>query len=175
MADRTAADPPSPFVTHRAERLGPGRDRRVLDVAMGRGRHALVFGALGFHVFGVDRRLDAVRDAARLAVARGLSIAGWCADLTISTLPHQRFDVIVVTRYLQRDLFEGLTRALVPGGVMLYETFTIGQRVHGRGPTSDNHLLRPGELREAFTELEVIFYEEVEVPDAVARLVARRR
>jgi SAM-dependent methyltransferase len=142
---------------------------------MGRGRHALLLARLGFRVFGVDRRLDSVSEAVHAARDRRLTVLGWCADLTAAGLPRERFDLVVVAKYLQRDLFHDLSRALLPGGVLLYETFTRQQRTHRRGPTSDAHLLRPGELREAFRELDQLFYEEIEGSDALARLVARRR
>ena len=63
---------------------------------------------------------------------------------------------------------------MVPGGVVLYETFTIAQREHGRGPTSPDHLLEPGELMRLFDGFEVLACEEALQPDAVARLAARR-
>ena len=44
--------------------------RRALDVAMGRGRHALALARAGFRVFGVDARFDAVRDAVAAARPR---------------------------------------------------------------------------------------------------------
>lgn len=109
------------------------------------------------------------------AASHGQRVFGWCADLTVSHLPVGRFDVIVVTRYLQRDLCADLASALALNGVLLYETFTEQQRVHGRGPTSPDHLLRRGELLELFAGLETIAYEEVTEPDALSRLAARRR
>jgi tellurite methyltransferase len=171
---------PSPFVTEWVARFArrtsnDERRPRALDIAMGRGRHALPVARVGFKTFGVDIRYDAVLGAVRAAAGEGLAIHGWCADLTRTPLPVQRFDLIVVTRYLQRDLFPALCGALVPGGVILYETFTVGQRAHGRGPTSADHLLEHGELRERFAGLEMMFYEEVAEPDAVARIAARRR
>ena len=57
---------------------------------------------------------------------------------------------------------------------MLYETFTVNQRQLGFGPTSPDHLLQPGELRQLFEGFDVLFYEEVLAPEAVARIVARR-
>jgi hypothetical protein len=105
----------------------------------------------------------------------GLTIHGWCADLTRHALPRARFDLVVVSRYLQRDLFADLTASLAPGGVVIYETFTTAQRALGRPPTSPDHLLEPGELRRRFDGFDVLFYEEVLAPDAVARLVARSR
>jgi tellurite methyltransferase len=148
--------------------------RRALDVATGRGRHALVLARTGFTVFGVDRQLDVLQDAAARLRQSGHRLRAWCADLTASPLPRSRFDLIVVTRYLQRDLFASLKEALVPGGAIVYETFTERQLAHHCGPTSPDHLLRAGELRTYFEDLAVIFEEEVTEPEAVARIVARR-
>ena len=167
---------PSPFVAEWVRRLTPrARHARALDVAMGRGRHAVLLARAGFRTFGVDLKWDAVRDAMSAASAESVVVLGWCADLTRSPLPRGRFDLIVVTRYLQRDLFPSLRAAVAPNGVILYETFTVVQRAHGRGPTSPDHLLEPGELARLFDGFEVAFYEEVPEPDALARIVAKKR
>jgi tellurite methyltransferase len=166
---------PSPFIVEWIARIA--RERRgtlcALDVAMGGGRHALALASGGFKTFGVDVRLDAVRDALAESARAGLAVHAWCADLTQHPLPRGRFDLLVVSRYLQRDLFPALQRALAPGGVVIYETFTTQQRALGRPPTSPDHLLEPGELRRHFDGFEVMFFEEVQAPDAMARLVAR--
>ena len=141
---------------------------------MGRGRHALLLAAHGYRTFGVDIKLDAVRSAMRQASRQGLSLHAWCADLTAVPLPRARFDLLVVTRYLQRDLFGTIRDAVRPGGVVIVETFTTAQRALGFGPTSPDHLLEPGELRRLFEGFEILFYEEVTAPEAVARTVARR-
>jgi tellurite methyltransferase len=170
-------DLPSVFVADWILRLSAERPAvgRALDVAMGRGRHALALARAGFRTFGVDLKFDAVRDARRMALAAGVPLLGWCADLTRSPLPAGRFNVVVVTRYLQRDLFPALREAVVPGGVVLYETFTTAQRAYGRGPTSPDRLLEPGELMSFFDAFEVLAYEETLRPDALARMAARRR
>jgi 2-polyprenyl-3-methyl-5-hydroxy-6-metoxy-1,4-benzoquinol methylase len=154
------------------DRLPPRR--RALDIAMGGGRHAIPLARVGFRTFGVDVRFDVVRDAAIAATTTGVVVHAWCADLTQHPLPRERFELVVVARYLQRDLFPAIRAALVPGGVVLYETFTTAQRALGVGPTSPDHLLEPGELRGYFDGFEVLFYEEVSAPEALARLVARR-
>jgi SAM-dependent methyltransferase len=168
---------PSPFMVEWIERITHGRvgHPRALDVAMGRGRHALILARAGCRTFGVDISLDAVREARAAAAREGLRLEGWCGDLTRCALPARAFDLIVVSRYLQRDLFEPLRTALAPGGTVLYETFTTHQRALGRRPTSPDHLLEPGELRSRFDGFELLFYEEVLAPDAMARLVARSR
>ena len=167
---------PSPFIAEWIERVAAGRTTAAcaLDVAMGRGRHSLLLARAGYLTFGVDITLDAVRDAMAAARAGGAAVHGWCADLTQYPLPSSRFDVVIVTRYLQRDLFPALRAACAPGGVVLYETFTTGQRALGTGPTSPDHLLEPGELRRRFDGFEELFYEEIATPEAVARIAARR-
>jgi hypothetical protein len=141
---------------------------------MGRGRHALLCAGLQLRVFGVDANLEAILTATRAAAASGLVLRAWCADLAVTPLPRHRFEAVLVTRYLQRDLFGPIRDALTPSGIVIYETFTSHQRVHGVGPTSADHLLDPGELRTRFAGFDVLFYEEVRSPQAVARLVARR-
>ena len=170
---------PSPFVVEWIARLasspsGLRARRRALDVAMGRGRHALPLARAGFTTFGVDIKSDALREAAMLASSEGLQVYAWCADLTQHPLPRDRFDLVVVTRYLQRDLFPAIQDAVIPGGIVLYETFTVAQRALGFGPTSPDHLLERGELTRRFDTFEVMFHEEVNAPEAVARIVARR-
>ena len=167
---------PSPFIVDWSERIARERGGgRALDVAMGRGRHALPLARVGFTTFGIDADFDAVREAVAAARREALRLHGWCADLTQYPLPRGRFDLVVVSRYLQRDLFADLRRGVATGGTVIYETFTTAQRALGKPPTSADHLLEPGELRVRFEGFDVLFYEEVSAPDAVARLVGRPR
>jgi hypothetical protein len=142
---------------------------------MGRGRHAAVLAAAGFRMFGVDVKLDAVRDATDRLAAEHRVLRAWVADLTRYRLPRDHFELVLVTRYLQRDLFPQIRESLTPGGFVMYETFTEAQRSLGRGPTSPDHLLKQEELLRHFAGFEVLFHEEVSEPDALARLVARKR
>ena len=160
-----------------ARELGVERERRrALDIAMGRGRHAVVLAGGGFHTFGVDVKLDALVSACAAARNDGVAIHAWCADLTQHPLPAARFDLVVVTRYLQRNLFDALRRTVRPGGFVLYETFTTAQRELNTGPKSADHLLEPRELRAQFDVpgWTTMFYEETREPEALARVVAVR-
>jgi hypothetical protein len=74
----------------------------------------------------------------------------------------QRFGAIVVTNYLHRPLFGAIEDSLDDGGVLIYETFMIGNERFGR-PSNPEFLLRPGELREAFASLRFVAFEEGEV------------
>lgn len=129
----------------------------------------------GYFVTAVDIRLDALRTLRASADVEQLAVRGVCADMTAMPLPQERFDLIVVTRYLDRTLFPALREALRPGGILLVETFTEHQLRHGSGPRSSAHLLRPGELRTLVTGMDVLFDEEVMAPAALARMAARKR
>jgi SAM-dependent methyltransferase len=74
----------------------------------------------------------------------------------------ERFEGVVVTNYLHRPLFARLMESLAPGGVLIYETFMLGNERFGK-PSNPRFLLRPGELLEAFKDLTVKGYEEGEV------------
>lgn len=167
---------PSPFVAEWVPRIAgllPG-SRRALDLAIGRGRHTTTLAASGFSVFGVDVSWDAVRSAAEEARTVRVALRAFCADMTMHPLPSGWFHLVLVSRYLDRERLEAIKDAVVPGGFVIYETFTRRQLEHGRGPTSPDHLLKPGELASRFADFEALWSEETVAPDALARIVARR-
>jgi hypothetical protein len=102
------------------------------------------------------------------------------ADLETGRWPYEgrRFDGIVVTNYLHRPMLPRLVDSLEAGGVLIYETFAIGNERFGK-PSNPAFLLQPGELLEAVRgKLRVIAYEDLVVeqprPAALQRLAARR-
>lgn len=132
------------------------RDRPVLDLAAGQGRHARFLLACGFAVTAVDVDTDGLADLAaapRAEVVRAdLEGAPW-------PLGGRRFGTVLVANYLHRPLFPHLLAALAPGGVLLYETFAQGNEAYGR-PRNPDFLLRPNELLAAFQgHLTVVAYE----------------
>ena len=146
-------------------------DAKVLDVACGSGRHVRWFAARGCHVTGVDR------DAAALAGLEG--IAETCvADLEGAPwpLPGRRFDAVVVTNYLWRELLPTIVASVAEGGVLIYETFSAGNASVGK-PSNPLFLLQAGELLSATAGLRVVSYEDgyLEGPARfVQRIVAVR-
>jgi len=73
--------------------------------------------------------------------------------------PGERFDAVVVTNYLYRPLMGQLRDCLAQNGVLIYETFMLGNERFGR-PSNPAFLLRPGELWQAFGGLQVIAFEQ---------------
>jgi SAM-dependent methyltransferase len=136
---------PSDWVLRWAHLVPPGAS--VLDVACGRGRHARLFAGRGCRVLAVDR------DAEALATLEGVAgIAVRQADLEGAPWPFApgTFDALIVTNYLHRPQFPHLAAALRPGGVLVYETFMLGNASFGK-PSNPDFLLRPGELLAAFS------------------------
>jgi SAM-dependent methyltransferase len=168
---------PSTWFLWHAHRIHPGA--RVLDIACGDGRHSLAAAGLGATVVGVDRdplRLDIARDRARAA---GLSITFRELDLEGPWPDLGSFDAVLIFNYLDRASMPRMLRLLSPGGLLIMETFLEAQRDAGWGPTSENHLLRPGELARLVAPLRVLHGREaLEAVDpsrwrAVASIVAQ--
>ena len=142
---------PSEWVVRWAPRIERGP---VLDLACGGGRHARYFRDLGFEVVAVDRQPVSIENVEFVE-----------ADLERGEpwpLPGRRFGGIVVTNYLHRPLFPKLAESLAEGGVLIYETFMLGNERFGK-PSNPAFLLQPGELLKVFSSLDVLAFEEGEV------------
>jgi rhodanese-related sulfurtransferase len=165
---------PSPWLLSNVA-LAP-RGARTLDVACGRGRHALLLAGAGFDVRAVDR--DPAQVARLNALARRLHLPLDAAVVDLEDgnvdLGASEWGLVLVFNYLHRPLFPALVRALRPGGVLLCETYTREQAERGR-PSSPDHLLEPGELPRLAAPLEIVRQREGEVEGrAVASVAARK-
>lgn len=153
---RHATEAPSPWVLAHGALLAVAGN--ALDLACGSGRHARYLAGRGHRVLAVDH------DAGALAGLAGVAgIDTLCCDLEADGWPlaGRSFDAIIVTRYLYRPALPRLVEALAPGGLLLYETFMVGNERFGR-PSNPDFLLRPGELIEfaAAHGLEVLDFTE---------------
>ena len=142
----------------------------VLDIACGQGRHMRWFAGRGHAVTGVDRSpeaMDAVRHLGE-AVLADIENAPW--PLMQGGQP-RTFDAVIVTNYLWRPLLRTIAQSIAPGGVLIYETFALGNETVGK-PSRADFLLQSGELLRAFDTLRVVAYEEGFI-DQPARFVQR--
>jgi SAM-dependent methyltransferase len=152
------------------------REGRALDVACGRGRHALWLAERGLTTLAVDRDVEAIRELNEVARERRLPLRAEVRDLESGENPFRgaTFDLIVAVHYLHRPLFPALIDALAPGGLLIYETFTRAQAARGK-PTNPDFLLKPAELLELVRPLDVLASREGDYDDRmVASVVARR-
>lgn len=144
----------APLVTHGT----------VLDVACGSGRHAKFFLDRGLKVAAVDREAHAI-PGARFVQANLENGGPW-------PFPGERFEAVVVTNYLFRPLMDQLRGCLAQNGVLIYETFMLGNERFGK-PSNPGFLLRPGELLECFKGLSVKGFEEGEVAEPKPAMIQR--
>jgi len=165
-------------------------DGPALDLACGTGRNTLLLAERRHWVTAVDwsgTALDILEKrackvkihvtragAADLAASRVRGIRLIQANLEEIKLPEAAYSLILCLQYLQRSLFPEMARALRPGGMLLFETFTRAQLNYSGGPRNPAHLLEPGELRTAFPELHLLFYRELNAGQGIASLVAQK-
>jgi hypothetical protein len=84
------------------------------------------------------------------------------------------FSLILCLHYLQRSLFSAMQAALLPGGMLLFETYTRAQVEDANGPKNPAYLLEIGELRTAFPRLRIVFYRELRARKGIASLIAQK-
>jgi tellurite methyltransferase len=135
------------------------RGGTAFDVAGGAGRHAIWLAQRGWQVTSAD--------ISPVGVSMARERAGSCAakiDFQVSDLAafkaSQTYDLVLVFFYLQREIFPQLAKAVRPGGLLVYKTYTHLQPKFGGGPTHPMHLLRENELPQAFSGLALLHYHE---------------
>ncbi len=178
----SAPGPVSELVVSRLPELRAlARRGPVLDLACGEGRHALRCAEAGCRVLGIDRDSAALRALVQAARARDLPLAGVRADLEAGCdvpVKAGSCGAVLVFRFLFRPLAAAIQALLSPGGLLLYETFTLRQRELGYGPKNPAFLLAPGELPGLFPRLRCEHHWEGRTPGErpleLAQLVARR-
>lgn len=168
---------PSPWVVRWAHLIA--KNGAVLDLAAGGGRHGRWLLTQGHAVTLVDKNAEPLADL-QAQVGAGAGAEVIIANLEDGSpwpLEGRTFDAVIVVNYLHRDLFARLLASLKPGGVLIYETFALGNEEFSR-PRNPDHLLRSGELLEAVGgTLQIVAYEHglvqhADIPGVKQRLVA---
>ncbi|KLN59466.1 SAM-dependent methyltransferase [Kiloniella spongiae] len=146
-------------------------DSDVLDLACGAGRHARLFLMSGHYVTAIDKDTNALNDLENFP---GVEIIQTdLEDGSPFPLLKKKFGGIIVTNYLYRPLLPLLPELLAAGGVLIYETFMIGNEKFGR-PKNPDFLLRPQELLDQYhPSLRVQSYEETTITEPNPAVVQR--
>lgn len=160
----------------------------VLDLACGTGRNGLYLLRNAISTVLADRNPEALAQVKQQlqgpawAMAKELATL-WPVDFETEPLVQLKknsFAGIIVFRYLHRPLMASLKNAILPGGLVIYETFTVDQPQFGR-PKNPEFLLRAGELEEFFSGWEILHQFEGrfenyagDAPAAIAQIVARK-
>lgn len=163
---------PSPWIARFLRPAKPGQT--ALDLATGAGRHARLAQALGYAVTALDRDLSRVSDLS--STPNLCLIQSDLEDGSPWPLAGQTFDVVITTNYLHRPILPAIVSAVAHSGLLLYETFALGNDRYGR-PSNPDFLLRPGELLDAVQgRLTPIAYEHATLssPDATPVATVQR-
>ncbi len=131
----------------------------ALDLACGKGGNALHLARRGLHVKAWDISTVAIEYLKQRGFAEGLTIDAQARDVVAQPPALATFDLIVVTRYLERALAPALSAALKPGGTLVYQTFVV-DKVSQVGPTNPAFLLSENELLTLFSDLVVRIFSD---------------
>jgi len=157
--DAHAPGAPSDWVRRWSHLAKP--ESQVLDIACGQGRHMAWLASLGMQVTGIDRSSEAVEAAGRFGASIQADIENDPWPLMQDGLQVAKpcpFDVVVVTNYLWRALFPVILQSVAPGGLLLYETFAVGNETLGK-PSRPDFLLQPEELLRVCDNWHIVAYE----------------
>ncbi|MBE7636551.1 methyltransferase domain-containing protein [Sneathiella sp. P13V-1] len=127
----------------------------ALDVAAGKGRHSIFLSNLGLDVVAVDINTSHLD----LLPQKNINVVG--ADLEGEAWPFhlEVYDVILGVNYLHRPLFPAIRNSLKPGGIVIWDTFAIGNGKYGR-PSNPNFLLSEGELLKSFEGFQILDFAD---------------
>jgi len=158
---------------------GVNDNHKIIDLACGKGRNGLFLAKKGLPVIFADHSegaLQLVKSALALAKNDGEIWSVNFEQNDVNPLANKQFAVALVFRYLHRPLMPYLLASISPGGLVIYETFTLENKQFGR-PNRSEFLLKPGELKSYFSHWQVLHYFEgiLTKPDrVVAQIVCRK-
>lgn len=130
----------------------------ALDLACGQGGNSFLLAEHGLQVDAWDISTVAINQI-KMRQQNHHRISANVVDISCRKIPPQSYDVIIVSRFLERSLIPDLIHALKLGGLIFYQTFTQ-EKVSTSGPSNPLYLLKKGELLNLFSSLVPIIYHD---------------
>ena len=131
----------------------------ALDAACGAGANAIVLARQGLETHAWDISKQALILLSKSVANENLNLIPTQRDIVSHPPVANSFDVIVVSRFLDRSIVKHLISALRPGGLIYYQTFIKEQR-DDCGPSNPAYRLDSNELLRLFSTLHLICYRE---------------
>jgi cyclopropane fatty-acyl-phospholipid synthase-like methyltransferase len=151
---------PNAFLAQQKALIKPGM--KILAVADGEGRNGVWLAEQGAHVVSTDYAASALEKARTLAASRQVELDLQQVDLGNWDWPEAAYDMVVAIfiQFAAPDertaIFEGMKRALKPGGILLLEGYRPEQIGYGTGgPKAAENMYDEAMLREAFSDFEI--------------------
>jgi SAM-dependent methyltransferase len=157
--------------------ISKAKGGRALDIASGEGQNSIKLAKYGYTVDCVDISKVGLSKCRTLARTFGVEkkINTICADLDTYRFEEDSYSCIINMRFLMRSLTPQIVKALKPGGILIYETFTKDDGKAQMEGANKDYFLDRNELLKMFPDLMVLFYHERMVDGrAVATLIARK-
>lgn len=138
------------------------KGKRVLDLASGPGKNSLFLAEQGFHVTSVDISEVAIQFLQKEANHKNLAIEGKVIDLSNLEEVKQlgKFDIVIITYYLDRKLFHLMNELLENDGTIFIETYFYSENVKQEVPKK--YALASQELLRIFQDFRILFFEELD-------------
>ena len=154
----------------------------VLDLGCGEGRYSLFLANHVQSVDSIDFSSVAIETLNSLAIKNGLNIIPVCADVNNAALAKEKYDLVVMATLLdhldhtsQNRLISKIYSSLIPGGMVYANVFTtkdpghkikdsttVAAKINGVSETAPaiKHYFKPLELKNRFTEYDILEYKE---------------
>ncbi len=132
---------------------------RGVELACGLAANAFLLADKGLTMEAWDISPVAIEQVNAKARAQGSAVRAEVRDLVESPPDVGGYDVVVVSRFLERTLAPSIRDALKPGGLLFYQTYTR-TKVSDGGPGRDEWRLADNELLTLFGPMQVLVYRE---------------
>lgn len=131
----------------------------ALDLACGRGANAICLAENRLRTTAWDISSSALEQLSLHAKERKLDINTEVRDVSEQPPEINTFDVIVVSRFLDRNVMSHIKNSIKQNGLVFYQTFTKS-KVNDSGPNNPDYLLNNNELLKMFNDWNIIVYRE---------------
>lgn len=162
---------PISFIRNNLKLLPKGK---VLDIAMGEGRNGVYLAANGFEVEGIDISEVGLKKAHQLAEQNNTKITTRVVDLENAQLEKDKYDVVLCTYYMQRNLIPQMKAAVKKGGVVVFETYNEDYLKYRK--FNPKWALKHNELLELFKDFKIIRYQAFDDgSEAYSSIIAQKQ
>ncbi|MEE9337788.1 MAG: methyltransferase domain-containing protein [Methylococcaceae bacterium] len=132
---------------------------KALDLACGLGANALLLAEHRLDTHAWDISSVALKKLQLFALKKHLNLSTKQVVIKANILPKNTFDVIIITRFLDRSLTNEIMESLKTGGLLFYQTY-VKDKIDSNGPSNPNFLLARNELLRLFQPLTLVSYRE---------------
>tara|TARA_B100000686_G_scaffold240186_1_gene248653 strand:- start:5206 stop:5754 length:549 start_codon:yes stop_codon:yes gene_type:complete len=153
------------------------KNKILLDLASGNGRHSIYAKSKGYKVVSADLDLIKLKNIPKINNLYKINVNfekkyNW-------PFIDKCFDTIIVTNYLHREIFNKIINSLKRNGLLIYETFSVENKMFGK-PNNQKFLLKPQELfyLAKNNQMKILNYEEIiinfPIKKAIQRIYAKK-